>query len=124
MLFRSDVQIVADSNYPHSTGAREGAVRIHLNLRPGLPNVDDVLDVLAQVIPIEAAAVMVPESGENVPAHEGFRLALAQDVTWSELGRFKFYDECRTEDVAIVIATGEQRIYANLLLTVGVRIVD
>jgi len=116
--------LIADGNYPHSTGAREGAVRIHLNLRPGLPNVDDVLDVLAQVIPIEAAAVMVPEPGENVPAHEGFRLALAQDVTWSELGRFEFYDECRTEDLAIVIATGEQRIYANLLLTVGVRIVD
>jgi L-fucose mutarotase len=116
--------LIADGNYPHSTGAREGAVRIHLNLRPGLPNVDDVLDVLAQVIPIEAAAVMVPESGEKVQAHKGFRLALAEDVAWSELGRFEFYDECRTEDLAIVIATGEQRIYANLLLTVGVRIAD
>jgi len=105
--------LIADGNYPHSTGARQGAVRIHLNLRPGLLNV--------QVIPIEAAAVMVPESGEKVHAHEPYRQALAQDVAWSELGRFEFYNECRTDDVAIVIATAEQRLYANLLLTVGVR---
>jgi L-fucose mutarotase len=114
--------LIADGNYPHSTGAREGAVRIHLNLRAGLPTADDVLDVLAQTIPIEAAAVMVPVGGEKVPAHKGFRLALGADVEWTELGRLEFYAACRTNDVAIVIATGEQRIYANLLLTVGVQV--
>ena len=34
--------------------------------------------------------------------------------------RFAFYDLCRDSDTALVIATGEQRIYANILLTVGV----
>jgi len=116
--------LIADGNYPHSTGARDGAVRIHLNLRPGLPTADDVLDVLARTIPIEAAAVMVPGGGEKVPAHEGFRLALAKGVAWTELGRFEFYEACRTNDVAIVIATGEQRVYANILLTVGVQVAD
>lgn len=116
--------LIADGNYPHSTGAREGAVRIHLNLRPGLPTADDVLDVLAKTIPIEAVAVMVPGGGEKVPAHEGFRLALAKGVAWTELGRFEFYEACRTHDVAIVIATGEQRVYANILLTVGVQVAD
>lgn len=116
--------LIADGNYPHSTGAREDAVRIHLNLRPGLPTVDDVLEVLVQSIPIEAAAVMVPGGGEKVSAHEGFRLALAEGVAWTELGRLEFYEACRTNDVAIVIATGEQRIYANLLLTVGVLVAD
>lgn len=116
--------LIADGNYPHSTGARDGAVRIHLNLRPGLPTADDVLDVLVQTIPIEAAAVMVPGGGEKVPAHEGFRLALAKGVAWTELGRFEFYEACRTNDVAIVIATGEQRVYANILLTVGVQVAD
>ena len=116
--------LIADGNYPHSTGARDGAVRIHLNLRPGLPTADDVLDVLVQTIPIEAAAVMVPGGGEKVPAHEGFRLALAEGIAWTELGRLEFYEACRTHDVAIVIATGEQRIYANILLTVGVQVAD
>ncbi len=116
--------LIADGNYPHSTGAREGAVRIHLNLRPGLPTADDVLEVLVQTIPIEAAAVMVPAGGEKVSAHDGFRLALAEDVAWTELGRLEFYQACGTHDVAIVIATGEQRVFANLLLTVGVLVAD
>ena len=116
--------LIADGNYPSSTGAREGAVRIYLNLCPGTPTADDVLDVLAQSIPIEAAAVMVPGGGERVPVHEAFRLALADDIGWTELGRNEFYEACRTPEVAIVIATGEQRVYANLLLTVGVQIAD
>jgi len=99
-------------------------VRIYLNLRPGLPTADDVLDVLVQSIPIEAVAVMVPGGGEEVPAHRGFRLALGEDIGWTELGRHEFYEACRTPDLAIVIATGEQRVFANLLLTVGVQVSD
>jgi L-fucose mutarotase len=36
------------------------------------------------------------------------------------LERFAFYDVARSPNVALVIATGEQRIYANILLTIGV----
>jgi L-fucose mutarotase len=36
------------------------------------------------------------------------------------MGRFEFYDAARGPNVALVIATGEQRIYANILLTLGV----
>ena len=36
------------------------------------------------------------------------------------LERFAFYDACRDSDTALVIASGEQRIYANILLTIGV----
>jgi L-fucose mutarotase len=36
------------------------------------------------------------------------------------LARFTFYAAASEKDVALVIATGEQRIYANLLLTIGV----
>ncbi len=34
--------------------------------------------------------------------------------------RFEFYDACRGNDLALLVATGEDRIYANLLLTIGV----
>ncbi|WP_418605716.1 RbsD/FucU domain-containing protein [Georgenia sp. SUBG003] len=40
---------------------------------------------------------------------------------WRELGRREFYDACRGPDLALVVATGDQRLYANLLLTLGVR---
>ena len=36
------------------------------------------------------------------------------------LERFAFYDEAKKDSCCLVIATGEQRIYANILLTIGV----
>lgn len=113
--------LLADGNYPHSTGAPAGVPRIHLNLAPGLLDVDQVLEVLRAAVPIEAAAVMTPGAGEPVPAHQGYRAQLGETVAWRELGRFEFYEACRGPDLAAVVATGDQRLYANLLLTLGVR---
>jgi L-fucose mutarotase len=92
---------------------------IHLNLRPGLLNGDQVLDALLDAVPIEHAAVMASD-GAHVPAHDGYRTALGDEVPFEEVERFAFYDLARTSDVAVVIATGDQRQWANLLLTVGV----
>jgi len=36
------------------------------------------------------------------------------------VGRFEFYEAARSPNLALVIATGEQRVYANILLTIGV----
>lgn len=112
--------LLADGNYPHSTGAPPSVPRVHLNLRPGLLDVDQVLEVLLAAVPVEAAAVMTPGEGREVPAHTGYR-AMLGDVDWRELGRLQFYDACRGPDLALVVATGDQRLYANLLLTLGVR---
>lgn len=112
--------LIADGNYPHSTGVNPAAERVFLNLRPGLATVDDVLSVLVEAIPLEAATVMVPPDATPVPAHEGFR-AILGDLQWTEVERFAFYDLCQSADVAVLVATGEQRVYANVLLTVGVR---
>ena len=36
------------------------------------------------------------------------------------LGRWEFYDACMAENaIVLAISTGEQRVYANILLTVG-----
>ncbi len=64
---------------------------------------------------------MVPPDGESVPAHEGYRAALGADTAFVGHDRYAFYDASRTTDVALVIASGDQRLYANLLLTIGVR---
>lgn len=84
-------------------------------------DVDDVLKVLVGAIPIESATVMLPEDRSEPAAVSGYRRALDASLTWHELGRHEFYAAARTRDVAIVIATGDQRHYANLLLTIGVR---
>ena len=35
------------------------------------------------------------------------------------LDRFGFYATCREPDLAVRVATGDDRFYANILLTVG-----
>ena len=122
--------LLADGNYPASTKAPAAAARIYLNLAPGIVTVTDVLEALVQTIPIEAAEVMVPESGPEPPIFAEFRRLLTEATTaagtgperveLTALGRFAFYDAASQPDVAVVVATGERRIYANLLLTIGV----
>ena len=112
--------LIADGNYPFSTGSPEGAVHVYLNLTRGFAPVDDVLGVLADAVPIESAHVMMPDDGREPPIFDAFRQILPAGVGLQPLGRFAFYDAARGCDVALVIATGEQRIYANILLTVGV----
>ena len=80
----------------------------------------DLLAVLAQAIPIEAAHVMQPAEGPEPPIFQSFRQALPAGISLQPLERFAFYEAARGPDLALVIATGEQRIYANILLTIGV----
>ena len=111
--------LIADGNFPFGTGANPAAKRVYLNLTPGLVTVTDVLKVLVEAIPIEAAEVMQPASGPEPSIFAEFR-DLLPGLALKPLGRFEFYDVAREPDVTLVVATGEQRIYANLLLTVGV----
>lgn len=111
--------LLADANYPFSTGAHPGAARVFLNFAPDLLKVTDVLAVLREAMPIEAAHVMVPESGPEPEIFAEFR-ALIPEVSLSCLGRSEFYDSARGRDLALLIATGERRLYANILLTIGV----
>jgi L-fucose mutarotase len=111
--------LIADGNYPLRTRTNQAARRVYLNLAPGLVSVTDVLDVLRGAIPIEAAHVMGPDSGEEPGIFADFR-AMLPEIPLQRLGRFQFYDMARGPDLALAIATGEQRIYANLLLTIGV----
>ena len=111
--------LIADGNYPFATKSHPNARRVYLNLAPDLLRATDVLATLADAIPIEAAHVMVPESGDEPAIFAEFR-ALLPGLDLSTLGRFAFYDAACGPDLALVIATGERRIYANILLTIGV----
>ena len=111
--------LVSDGNFPHSTGSNAYAAHVYLNLAPGLLSVTDVLKVVAAAIPVEAAETMATADGTEPPIWAEFR-ALLPDQTLRPLERWAFYETARGHDVALVIATGEQRIYANILLTIGV----
>ena len=112
--------LIADGNYPFTTGSPETASKVFLNLMPGLPKVTDVLEALVSAIPIEAAEVMVPDSDQRPEIFAEFEALLSDGVGLTEHSRFEFYDVARSHETTLVIATAEQRRYANLLLTIGV----
>lgn len=111
--------LIADGNYPFTTGSNPRAEHVFLNLRPGLVNATEVLDALVSAIPIEAARVMRPNDGSEPPIFGEFR-TLLPELQLQPVERFAFYDLAKGSDVGLVIATGEARIYANILLTIGV----
>lgn len=121
--------LIADALFPHATGADPAVPRVHLNLTPGTVPAAQIVALVAEACFIENAAFMVdPTSpqGES-PAVLDYRALLAdhrhwggQQVTWQPIERMAFYDACREREVALVIASGEVRPYANLLLTIGI----
>lgn len=111
--------LIADGNYPFVTRSHPLATRVYLNLTPGVLGATEVLKAIAPAIPVEAAHVMATADGSEPPIWAEFR-DLLPGTTLEPLERFAFYQAASTSDVALVIATAEQRVYANLLLTIGV----
>ncbi len=115
--------LIADGNYPAYTKLGPKATLVNLNLSPGLVNCTQVLEALLSAIVVESAAVMAGADSEP-PIWNEFRAILekefGQPMKLTEIERFKFYDAAESPNVALTILTGEQRIYANLLLTIGV----
>ena len=110
--------LIADANYAHSTGGHPAAERVHLNLRPGLLTADQVLEVVLDAIPVEAAASMVGPDGADSPAVIGFA-AMLDGVPYERLQREPFVAAARSVSLEVLIATGDTRHLANVLLTIG-----
>lgn len=115
--------LIADGNYPVGTTLGRNSALVHLNLRPDMLTVDEILDALLTAVVVEEATVMTPAPGLDVPAQDVFRATL-EGVPFTSVERHAFYAEARTDDVALTIASGDRRIYANLILTIGVRPAD
>ena len=121
--------LIADGNYPFRTTLGPNAELVSLNLSPGIVSATDVLAALVSAVPIEAAAVMATATegpyamADDPPIWREFRDILAASgftEPMQQIERFAFYEAGRGRDVALAVATGEQRIYANVLLTIGV----
>lgn len=111
--------LIADGNYPLFEKSGK-ADKVFLGLRPGLPTATEVLETLHTIINIEKAEVMVPEDGSRPEIFDEFEKELG-GMKLTALNRYDFYDACMADTaVALAISTGEQRIFANILLTIGV----
>ena len=121
--------LIADGKYPASTTLGLNAIHVPLNLSPGIVNCTQILEAVSSAVRIESAAVMAyyregPYAlTEDPPIWTDFRTILTdsgQPADIEEIERFTFYETSAQPDVCLVIQSGDQRIYANLLLTIGV----
>lgn len=112
--------LIADGNYPFASGSPVHAKKVFLNLKPGMVKVTDVLKALVEVVPVEKAEVMVPDDLSDQPIFSEFRSILPKGLELTKQKRFDFYDRARCSDTVLLIATGEERTWSNLLLTIGV----
>lgn len=117
--------LIADGNYPASTSVGPRGAVVSLNLSPGIVGCVEVLEALVTAIPVEKAQVMQPHDGSRPPIWNDFDRVLKQSGFAEPLEpveRFAFYRTASTDQHALTIQTGEQRVWANLLLTIGVRL--
>lgn len=113
--------LIADGNYPYSTGSHPDANLVFLNLAPGYLTLPDVLKVMVDAIPIEAAEAISPPLDQDEPTvFDDYRAILPDDIEVQKIQRFDFYDLARDPNVTLVIATAEPRLWGCIILTIGV----
>ncbi|NRD18852.1 transporter [Winogradskyella eckloniae] len=111
--------VIADGNLPVGAMTGPNSTTVHLNFRPGLLDALTVLEGILEVCPIQGAIVMEKPQEANAEIHEAYKELLG-DISWEEMERWSFYDKIRDPNTTLIIQTGEQRRFANLILTVGV----
>ena len=122
--------LIADGNYPASSAIGPRAELVSLNLMPGVVTCTQVLTALLSAIPIEAANTMMYEKTgpyalhEDPPVWREYRDAIRQaglSLDLKPIEKWAFYEAVATPDHVLTIQTADQQRYANILLTVGVR---
>ncbi len=122
--------LIADGNYPSSTAKGPNAVVVSLNLAPGLVTVNQVLQVLLAAKPFEAINTMGipaddPYAGVgDPPVWNEYRQTIAaagSPLQMQPISKWDFYEAVASRDHVLTIQTADQALWANLLLTVGVR---
>ncbi|TDS15327.1 L-fucose mutarotase [Maribacter caenipelagi] len=111
--------VIADGNLPVGAMSGPDSTTVHLNFKPGLLDALTVLEGILEVCPVQGAIVMEKPAEANAEIHDAYKNLLG-DVTWDEMERWAFYDKIRDQNTTLIIQTGEQRRFANLILIVGV----
>ena len=122
--------LIADGNYPAASKRGPRAELISLNLMPGVPTCDQVLEAILSAVPVEAVQTMETETSGpyaldgDPPVWDDYRKTIREsglDLELQPTEKWKFYDAVSTEDHVLTIQTADQQRYANILLTIGVR---
>lgn len=122
--------LIADGNYPASSKKGPNAEVISMNLSPGVVTCDQTLAALLSAVPVEAIHVMESEA-DGPYALDGepevwadYRETIKKaglDLELTTVDKWGFYEKVETPDHVLTIQTADQQRYANIMLTVGVR---
>ena len=122
--------LIADGNYPASSALGPNAELVSLNLMPGVVTCTQVLEALLSAAPFERANTMMYEKtgpyalSEDPPVWAEYRRtikAAGLSLDLEPIEKWAFYEAVSTADHVLTIQTADQQRFANLLLTMGVR---
>ena len=122
--------LIADGNYPASTKKGPDAELVCLNLSPGIVTVAQTLRALLSAVPVDGVNTMgIPaddpyaQTGEP-PVWEEYRRIIAGaglKLKLEPIPKWDFYQAVNSPDHVLTIQTGDQALWANVLLTMGCR---
>ena len=122
--------LIADGHYPASTKKGPNAEVVCLNLSPGLVTVDQVLQAILSAVAVDEVNVMgIPaddsyaKNGEP-PVWQQFRKTVAAAGLTTPLVpilKWDFYKAVESADHVLTVQTGDQALWANVLLSLGCR---
>ena len=122
--------LIADGNYPASSKKGPNAEVVSLNLMPGVVTCTQALRAVLSAVPIEAVQTMMYETTgpyaltEDPPVWNEYRRELSAaglSVELEPIEKWAFYDAVATVDHILTIQTADQQRFANVLLSIGVR---
>jgi L-fucose mutarotase len=122
--------LIADGNYPAYNARGPRSELVSLNLAPGVVTCTEVLKALVTAVPIQQAHTMQYQTSgpfaltADPPVWDHYRAVFknaAVDLELTPIEQFKFYETVAEPEHVLTIQTGDQALYANLLLTIGVR---
>jgi len=122
--------LIADGNYPASSAMGPRAEMVCLNLMPGVVTCNQVLEALLSAVPFEAVNTMMYETsgpyalGEDPPVWAQYRQTIRTaglNLELKPIEKWEFYKAVATTDHVLTIQTADQQRFANVLLTIGVR---
>jgi L-fucose mutarotase len=122
--------LIADGNYPASSKKGPNAEVVCLNLMPGVITCAQALKAVLSAVPIDAINTMGYETegpyalSEDPPVWDDYRDVIREsgvEITLEPIEKWAFYDAVATADHVLTIQTADQQRFANILLSVGVR---
>jgi L-fucose mutarotase len=123
--------LIADGHFPASTKKGPNAEIVCLNLMPGVVTCAQALEAVLSAVPVDAVNTMMYTKDDpyaldaDPPAWNQFRAVLKKagaNLDLTPIEKWAFYEAVETPDHVLTIQTADLERFANILLSVGVRV--